>query len=557
MSKEAELKKNDQQEQQKGFTMERQQVLDQLQSTPLWDAKAGLQTEKDKQDYERQQALSMYKRVLTNSDKREYVSTLLNKKQEAWEIDTTVGHLPKKKLAVARKDKLVAHNENARLKRFKESRKDANLCTVRVFNSMYAYFEGDGYQKKALSANNEEADPTLSAYTQKILSASFDPKMFTEEYFSEHAVEMYEMMCDLKDYTKLRDKFPVFFDSLPLEQVMQLEIRSGWATEYEAVFNALLRVHGLELQPSNKSTHQIALTSITNKRLLSQEQRTAKTQYEEAMNSLGEKVTREEITLAQKYVAREDIYAESIATAITQEIADHTTEYVSWGYGIQQAYREYRKTLDVRDRLLKRADRYLNQYNTQNKREKKRASGKIAWNNKQIGLVSEHADRYRDIIYYLSGLTLNVPEGAEDFLRREKKTEILEFVCSKMMIEGVVAEKEYRDLQENQLPRKEIARKKAEGVSKRIGEKYDAVQDFLHTRDVYRDHIREQRKDFTKAYLKLSKAEKKILREKKVYVHEKRTLENVNKYTALGPSHSNGMKSVGDAMRKYMPEAYT
>ena len=199
MSKEAELKKNDQQEQQKGFTMERQQVLDQLQSTPLWDAKAGLQTEKDKQDYERQQALSMYKRVLTNSDKREYVSTLLNKKQEAWEIDTTVGHLPKKKLAVARKDKLVAHNENARLKRFKESRKDANLCTVRVFNSMYAYFEGDGYQKKALSANNEEADPTLSAYTQKILSASFDPKMFTEEYFSEHAVEMYEMMCKYAD----------------------------------------------------------------------------------------------------------------------------------------------------------------------------------------------------------------------------------------------------------------------------------------------------------------------------------------------------------------------
>ena len=96
MSKEAELKKNDQQEQQKGFTMERQQVLDKLLSTPLWDAKAGLQTEKDKQDYERQQALSMYKRVLTNSDKREFVLTLLNKKQEAWEIDTTAGHLPKK-----------------------------------------------------------------------------------------------------------------------------------------------------------------------------------------------------------------------------------------------------------------------------------------------------------------------------------------------------------------------------------------------------------------------------------------------------------------------------
>ena len=551
-----ELVKNLQQEQQQGFSIKKEDVLEQLQSVSVWDQRADLQSEKEKQDYKTQQMQDLYRRIKNTSEDRNRVFELRNKTQQDWEIDTSAGFLPKRVLAVARKDKQVAKREKSQLKNFQKSRKDADYCTIRVFNSMRDYFDKGGYQNRSLSANNEEGDPTLIAFTQRILYASFDPRMLTEEYFSEHAAELYEMVRDLKDYTRLRDEYPVFFDSLPLEQIMQLEARANWAAEFEAAYNAIMRVHGLELQLSENGTQQIALTSITNKRLLKQEQRDAKAKYEEAMNNLGQKVSGEEITLARNYANRYNLDAESITKSLIGEIANHTREYESWGYGIQEACKEYRKALEVRDRLLKREERFLNDYDTKDEAEKKRISGRISKANKMIGLISAHADCYKDIIYYLSGLTVNISEGAEDFLRREKKTGLLEIVSAKMMIEGTTAEKEYRDLEGKKLPEKEIARRKAEGVSDRINAKGDGFQDFVHTRQVLRDYIRDQRKDFTKAYLKLTKAEKKTLREKKVYVHEKKTLESVKKYTALGLSHSNGMKSVGEAMRKFMPEAY-
>ena len=56
--------------------------------------------------------------------------------------------------------------------------------------------------------------------------------------------------------------------------------------------------------------------------------------------------------------------------------------------------------------------------------------------NNKIALISAHANSYRYILCYLSGITGFVPEEAGDFLRRENRTDILDILNAKMMNEG-------------------------------------------------------------------------------------------------------------------------
>ena len=504
--------------------LDAQDIFEKLHNGTVWDTE---DTEAEKQMYYeklmesgRNKNLALRVRAAENYNYLE-----ADKKVKA--SKTRVQKLP----SAHKEGKFISAEKDA-LKKLKETYSEADLCTLRESSNMRRYFEEGGHKRIVVEGNEEK--PVLSRYVQNILTIPFDRNLFTDDYLSEHIHELYELTYMMEDFTQLREQYPAFFEGMNANQLIQLELRAGYAKDMRHLLDMHLRLHGVDIeQGENGRVVKIHDDRNEDKNTRKERKTFLSNKFDEAYDKLFmEHVDNCEFDYAEIMLKNEDLSGLNAGLKLAEDIARDAGQFAYYEPAITAAYKEVKRLLELRDGILTSQNDALEIFKDQNtsKDDRKICAKKIAGNNSHFVLLTKQIENYENVIKYLSGAVREIPADVELFLSSVGHVDILESVAGKAMIDGLSYD-HYLDKTPPAFKKGEVRRLLKKGSPNTMGR-------------------------FAEAYLSLNMQQREAIREKKKYVHERQLKADLFRSTALGTAEGNAIGSVGRVLRELMPDSY-
>ncbi|MBO6241247.1 MAG: hypothetical protein J6O61_10540 [Butyrivibrio sp.] len=376
-----------------------------------------------------------YKRILDNSRQKELSKAIKYAdyaEENDWTIISGITMSPYKQKLASNRDAYKARRaESDAIDQARQIFNDADLCTIRERRAMYQYFNGNPDDKTPFSGGDSEDNAELLKYVQSIVYMDLSPDMFTDDYLSDHIVELYDYATKLELLDQFKKDYPVFYKSLSDEKRASLDARGKYSSEIKTVLIKHMNLHGIDTD-GFKDKMVILRFDSDDKKTRATEREVLKNEYETELNELLDKLVEDQIDLAEAY---DDRYSAKNAEEDLEESYKNYQDVKNiFGDEIGIAIQEMKKAWAVRDELLKKQKESLERFkNAKDDTEKSRARAQVTRFNIRIRLASEHADGYRDFLKFVTGQTKEVSDETAAFLQDENRQELMDVILFKKM----------------------------------------------------------------------------------------------------------------------------
>ena len=193
--------------------------------------------------------------------------------------------------------------------------RDATMATVKQYASIEDYIKAGGH--KNLDADSLENEAEVQGFIKKLEKVKFGPDSLSDEYLSNHAGEILEMVDNLKEFSTMREKYPEVLKNISPERIARLDNIAKRAGEIEAVVSANLLCHGIMLSRVGDQFHLDMVESHKS------------TSVQKSLNRIN----------SENY--------NRLATTLSQKIKDEENQGVAEAYTKDKAYSE--KSIDLKE----------------------------------------------------------------------------------------------------------------------------------------------------------------------------------------------------------------
>ena len=347
---------------------------------------------------------------------------------------------PVQKLPVAVKDRKWGSSENDAVKEAKKTFRNADLCTVREKFRMSEYFKN--WKNGNAPEPEGEDDPSneaLNKYVSDILKVELGEAHFTDDYLSQHIEELYDYSVKLTQYSGLKEKYPKYFDNLPLEKQIELEEASKMGTKLKDLLTEHMKLHGVVIEESENGVKVSLRTEPKDKTERHLQRAKDKGDYQSNLARFYNRNVINKELLKGARLSAEGVFDSNKTIAALEEKVNARPELKElYGSEIDAVMEEVKKSLAVREELLERQRGFCSEYRkTKDTKTRKNLELSIKRMNSRVLLASKHVDNYRSFISFLTGEVKRLPAETAEFFLAEKHTDLVEIIDFKMSADFV------------------------------------------------------------------------------------------------------------------------
>lgn len=339
------------------------------------------------------------------------------------------------KLPAARDSYKERKAENAAIDEAKKTFLNADFCTVREKASLEEYFKNWKNGDPGVTGKDKVNDRELMDFVDSILSVELSNAILTDDYLSDHVVELFEYNRKLKNVDLLKRKYPKFYENLKDEKKALIETRVAASGELGALLKKHMELHGIVLERDTSGFKVKLRKESEDKRTRNAERERMKQDYENMRKGfLTDRVYEDEVNLARTYTKNNNFRMNKAVKDLKDSYAGFEKAHEVMGDKMQDAMNEMQNAWQVRDLLLVETESLLRRYDKEkNESRRDTLKAQIARNNRRIRLSSAHADHYRDFLNFVTGQTPAVKVGTAKFLEAENKQELLDIIRFKAL----------------------------------------------------------------------------------------------------------------------------
>ncbi len=373
---------------------------------------------------------SYFNRIRKNTGDQDLNSYFYDLERNLLTTDVSEGNVSLN-VPTVREDKAVAKQEKTLMKQMSELYHHSDLCTVREYRVMQEYVKnslssGDDMQ----NVEDRAEDPYLMRYVETMLSGKIDMSSLSDEYLSDNIPKLYETARKCLDYPGMKQRYPSFFRNLPEMQRIALEERAAMGADLKNLLDSHMRLHGLEINEEHNAKTIRIRRDGSNKRERDRAYTQEKDSYVNLLKGFSTKyIKMQDIRIAELYTLNSTFNASYAMNVLEKELKKHNSEQSPHGKEIALAKEELNKAFSLRDKYIaaqrERIDKLRSLGANAAKDEIKRLRFQITKGNKEISLISRHADYYREFLDFCLGIRSSISRSTKFFLDREDQGEML------------------------------------------------------------------------------------------------------------------------------------
>ena len=336
--------------------------------------------------------------------------------------------IPANRLPVVRKDGKAAAPEDRLVKKYKREYKDADYCTAREYKALTDLIASGNN----VVFNEEAQNPStqLKEIVDDILSFNMEMSIFTDDYLSEHITELFTHSLKLKKIPYLKTKYPRYFESLPEDKKMLLELKLNTADAFQTALRAHLKLHGVTCNLSIEGDlTQVGLMGVIDhgtqtKRVREQN----RSDYDRALQSLKEKINSDDVIETSAILTEKNLSYEVLLKDIEGKASLDTDMYRAFREEYRAAYGEIKRASMLREDYAQQLRELKDKYSSAKEIDKGEIRANMRVLNGRILMTGGHIERYMSFIRFLNGEAETVPDETREFMELEGQTGIVEAI---------------------------------------------------------------------------------------------------------------------------------
>ncbi len=345
------------------------------------------------------------------------------------------------RIPAARMDGKWASEEKERLKELQKENPEADLCTVREYDSLRELVKSGGTQVFNEKARNIKRE--LDKLIESVLSFEISLADFNDEYLSEHMDELFKRSLQLKKIASLRDKkeYKDYFDSLPSEKKLKLDIKAECADAFHDALIAHLKVHNVSVTADKAGNIMgVAVAGVLqhgdHQDLVKSQNRQG---YESALKLLKTKLNRDEVFLSSRLLTEDSGFSmEDLLKGIEEKASRDQDMYRAFRSEYRTAYGEIKRAASLREKYASELNDIRDRYKDSDEKDELKAGMRVL--NYRILMAANHIERYMSFIRFLTGEEKTVSLETREFMEREGQTGLVEAIDSIRTLEDQLDE---------------------------------------------------------------------------------------------------------------------
>ncbi|MBO6137921.1 MAG: hypothetical protein J6O71_04835, partial [Lachnospiraceae bacterium] len=387
-----------------------------------------------------------------------------------WSNISFSGGIPKQKLATIRKDGKWSSTEGNKIKDAKKIFRNADVCTVRELDALNAYFTqvrnevinndlysddlsdvgkelyGDDSAENMAAPEEKKKDPVVGdvvSYVRSIADMNFSGEMLTDEYLSDHIVDMYRFCDRIQEYPKIKERNPHFFDGIADDSRAMLEGYAAMGENLRALLDFHLKLHGIELVKEKNDFGEETGFMIArlyredeNKSKRHKQRETKQKDYDWLRrNFLFKYVGDNEIRKAETYSGDAFNVKNSMA-GVEGLIKKCVREYNLNKDEVDKAVGQMKEIIELRTSIIEEEKEQLQGYKTAKGDDLARFRAALKKNNRRINLLTKNISRYQQYISFALGQRETLHPNTIEFLGKEGMDDLLELVRIRTLVDA-------------------------------------------------------------------------------------------------------------------------
>ncbi len=138
-------------------------------------------------------------------------------------------------------------DENDEVAKLKKIYRNADICTLREYNSMKEYFKNGGHKELSLmGTEGQEQEKAYLDIVNAFLAEKITAASFTDDYLSENMPRLYDYVRQAEDIDAFRVVYPKLYAALPYAKRLELTSACEAAKDMKGVLDEHLYRHGIK-----------------------------------------------------------------------------------------------------------------------------------------------------------------------------------------------------------------------------------------------------------------------------------------------------------------------